>query len=150
MTDERVFGRWITPDKTHKGVIIIDGDKLKNPSKAVRVPENILEDLSSLAIEAFRGEFEDSFGQSYLDDEVKKLKKKYPSEQPQEVWRRDLASVSFAGVTVEDVAGALMTRNPKLMASINLGSISVEARQKVLATISDKIREYWPSTTQTS
>ncbi|KKT33204.1 MAG: hypothetical protein UW20_C0004G0038 [Candidatus Woesebacteria bacterium GW2011_GWB1_44_11] len=91
------------------------------------------------------GEFEDSEGQLYLNREIEKLKKKYPEEQPQEVWRRTLATLMADGVDIESIAGALLSTNERFYISMSLGASSQAQRKDKLKMLEDKISEYWPS-----
>jgi len=143
------FRKTIVPGKT-KGSIVIKTEggedrKIGNPAKEKRIPADILGNLKSLAIEAAVGEFEDSAGQLYLNRELEKLKKKYPEEQPQEVWRRSLATLMAGGVDIESIAGALLSINQRFYVALNLGLLSQAQRSDKLKMIEDKISEYWPS-----
>lgn len=148
------FKRYIIPGKT-KGSIIITTEgredwKMGNPAKEKRIPADLLGNLKSLAIEAAVGEYEDSAGQEYLNQELAKLKKKYPEEQPQEVWRRSLATLMADGVDVESIAGALLSVNERYYVSMNLGSLSQAQRKDKLKMLEDKISEFWPSSPNTA
>lgn len=88
---ERGLTQNVFLDKDRPGVIWINGQEFRNPVKRVSILPQILNDLESLAIEAFPEEIGDSQGQLFLNESVAKQKRKYPNEQPQEVWRRDIA-----------------------------------------------------------
>ena len=148
MSPER-FKKYIVPGKT-KGSIVIKTEggvdrKMSNPAKEKYITPDLLENLKTLAIEAAVGESDDSSGQSYLDRELDKLKKKYPEEQPQEVWRRTLATLMADGVDIESIAGALLSTNERFYIALNLGASSQAQRKDKLKMLEDKISEYWPS-----
>lgn len=148
MDNER-FRRVILPGAT-KGSIVIKTEggkdlKFTNPAKEKRIPADLLGNLQSLAVEAAVGESEDSFGQMYLNEELDKLKKKYPEEQPQEVWRRTMATLVADGVNVTDIAGALLSTNSRFYTALNLGTLSQAQRGEKLKMLEDMISEYWPS-----
>ena len=148
MSPER-FKKFIVPGKT-KGSIVIRSEgeadrKIGNPAKEKRIQADLLENLKSLAIEAAVGEYEDSAGQQYLNLELEKLKKKFPEEQPQEVWRRTLATLMADGVDIESIAGALLSTNERFYIAMHLGASSEAQRVDKLKMLEDKISEYWPS-----
>jgi len=118
---------------------------VKNPAKEVFISPDLLENLKSLAIEAAVGESDDSAGQSYLDSELEKLNKRFPEEQPQEVWRRTLATLMAGGVDVESIAGALLASNERFFTAVNLGNLTQTQRSEKLAMLQDKIVMFWPS-----
>jgi hypothetical protein len=73
----------------HKGSLIIRTEggeerEIGNSTKEKYVSPELLGNLRSLAIASAVGEADDSAGQEYLNRELNTLKKKYPSEQPQE------------------------------------------------------------------
>ena len=143
------FHKFIVPGKT-KGSIVIKTEggedrMMSNPVKEKYIPSDLLENLKTLAIEAAAGETDDTIGQSYLDKEFDKLKKKYPGEQPQEVWRRTLATLMADGVNVEDIAGALLSTNTRFYTALHLGTSSKARNRDKLKMIEDKIMEFWPS-----
>ena len=129
----------------HPGRIEIDGVEIKNPVKSPRIPPVILKDLESLAIQAFPEESEYSQDQSYAVKSIKELKARYPNEQPEEVWRRDIATLVSLGINAESIAVSLFNRNKRLIASLNIGSLPREGRQKAIEIVKDKILELWPS-----
>jgi hypothetical protein len=148
MGQER-FRKTIIPGQT-KGIIVIKTEagedwNIKNTVKDKHISADLLGNLKSLAIEAAIGEADDSAGQEYLNRELNTLKKKYPSEQPQEVWRRTLATLMAGGIGIEDVAGALLDSNSRFYVKISLGEMSQTQRNGYLETVKDKIIEYWPS-----
>lgn len=139
------FGRSVYPDPVHPGKIFIDGQEFENSAKRARIPAEILDDLESLAIEAFPGESDDSQGQSFLIESLDKLEKRYPNEEPKEVWKRDIAGLVARGVDAKSVALSLFNGNSRLIASLNLNSLSLEGKEKAIQNIKKKVMEYWPS-----
>lgn len=148
MAKERHFTKTIFPTKGGGVVVRTEGGEdvtLKNQTKEKRIPPDLLSNLKSLAIVAAVGESDGSEGQSFLDDELDKLKKKYPGEQPQEVWRRTLAVLVGQSIDKETIAGALLSLNNRFYTSMALGTSSVHQRVDKIAMIEDKISEFWPS-----
>jgi hypothetical protein len=149
MSPETHFNKTIFPGKARGSIVIKtegqDDEVIGNSAKERHIPPELLENLKSLAIEAAVGESEDSSGQSYLDQELTKLDKRYPQEQPQEVWRRTLATLMADGVDIESIAGALLTTNERFYASLNLGNLSQAQRKDKLKMLETKISEFWPS-----
>lgn len=122
------------------GEILVDGVKIENLAKRVKIPPKILDDLEFLAIEAFADEADSS-----EDGRIAGMPEKYPNEQPKEVWRREIAGLVRLGVTAEDIASALCRRNEKLMTSLNLGSLPPERMEKVINVLRSRIQSHWPS-----
>lgn len=138
----RIF---INPNPEHSGEIWINGHKVENSAKRARIPAEVLDDLESLAIEAFPGESDYSEGQSFNIQSLEKLSKRYPNEQPKEVWRRDIAGLAARGVDAKSIARSLFNGNARLTTSLNLNSLSPEGREKAIQNIKIKVMEYWPS-----
>lgn len=142
---EKDFGRRIAFDPDRPGVIWINGKKFENPAKRVKIPAAFLNNLESLAIEAFFGESDYSSDQQFLNESLEKLKKKFPNEEPQEVWRRNIARLATWGINAEDIATALVIRNERLNTALNLNSLPKEGYEKALKTVESKILDNWPS-----
>lgn len=143
------FKKVILPGNA-RGSIVIKTEsgedwKMSNSAKEKHIAPDLLENLKTLAIEAAVGESDDSSGQSYLDRELDKLKKKYPQEQPQEVWRRTVATLAARGVNLEDIAGALLATNERFYVALNLGTLSQVQKNDKLRMLENKISDYWPS-----
>ncbi len=142
------FRKIIRPGTT-KGSIVIEmhgeaSETLKNPVKDKYIPSDMLDNLKSLAIRAEAGS-EDSAGQLWLRKELDKLKKKYPAEQPEEVWRRSLATLMAGGVDVESVAAALLATNNNFYTKINLGNMTDTEKNDRLENLRNEIVKFWPS-----
>lgn len=121
----------------HPGEIWLKGQMLENPIKRVKISPQILDDLESLAIMAFANESGDSEGQQFLNESLAKMKLKYSNEEPQEVWKRDIAGLVTQGVEAKNIATQLYDRSLK--------TLPYEAREKVINTIRNKILDFWPS-----
>lgn len=143
MTSE--FGQRIIYNVLHPGEIRINGVKIENPVRRVRILPQVLNDLESLAIEAFPEEIGDSHGQLFLNESVAKQKRKYPNEQPQEVWRRDIAKLARHGVSADDIARALIEVNGRLKVSLHLDSINSDVGIMATEKVKNKVLSYWPS-----
>jgi len=139
------FGSRIYIDPVHPGKIFINGQEFENSAKRAKIPAEVLNDLESLAIVAFPGESDDSQGQSFLIESLDKLKKRYPNEEPQEVWRRDIAGLAARGVDAKSIARSLFNGNARMITSLNLNSLSPEGKEKAIQNIKVKVMEYWPS-----
>lgn len=116
------------------------------PEKGNQGPkaEELVSNLHSLAMFAESG-MGDSFDQSYYNDEIKKLKVKYPNEQPEEVWRRTLATMMAEGITIENVADALLSGNLAFRLSKELGHITREMENEKIDKLRDTISHFWPT-----
>lgn len=144
--DETIeFGSRIFIDPGHPGNLWINGHKLENSAKRARIPAEVLNDLESLAIAAFPGESDYAHDQSFLNESLEKLSKKYPNEEPQEVWRRDIAGLVARGIDAKSIATSLFNGNERLTTSLNLNSLSPEGKEKAIQNIKKKVMEYWPS-----
>ena len=116
----------------------------KNPSKDKLIPADLLGNLRSLAVMA-EADPADSSDQLWLKREFDKLQKKYPNEQPKEVWRRNLATLMAGGVDIESVAGALLATNDNFYIKMNLGDMTDTEKNDRLENLKKEISKYWPS-----
>jgi hypothetical protein len=142
------FRKIIRPGST-KGSLIIEtqgeaSQTLKNPSKEKQIPAELLDNLKSLAVMA-EADPMDSSDQEWLNKELDNLKKKHPAEQPQEVWRRTLATLTAGGVDLESVAAALLATNEKFYVKMNLGEMTDTEKTDRLENLKNEISKYWPS-----
>jgi hypothetical protein len=151
MNDERCqFGRLINPTGAKGEFDIINSgtgktvNRFKNPVKEVRISIDLLENLRSLAIMA-EADPTNSADQEWLGKELDNLKKKFPAEQPQEVWRRTLATLMGQGVDMESVAEKLITTDNQHYIKQNLGAMSKTEREGRIKKLKEEILIYWPS-----
>jgi hypothetical protein len=142
------FRKIIRPGPT-KGSLIIEtqgeaSKTLKNPLKDKFIPADLLDNLRSLAVmtEADPG---DSADQEWLNKELENLKRRHPTEQPREVWRRTLATLMAGGVDVESVAAALLATNEKFYIKMNLGDMEDTEKNDRLENLKNEISKFWPS-----
>jgi hypothetical protein len=142
------FKKIIRPGIINGSIIIEtqgEADKtLKNPVKEKYIPAYMLENLRSLAVRAEAGS-EDTAGQLWLKEELDKLRKKYPEEQPEEVWRRTLATLMRGGMDTESVAAALLVTNANFYTKMSLGEMTDTEKNGRMENLKDEILKYWPS-----
>lgn len=144
------FGKPIVP-LNRRGDRVRIGDKiLGNPVKEGRILPELLDNLRTLAIRAYllQSGDSDSFGQSKLDDEAKKMQKKFPNEQPEEVWRRTIATIIGDGVSAEVIAEKLFDTSAEDVKTVWMGASPHENRGKAIEQIRDELLIYWTSAPQ--
>ncbi len=142
--EQRLFPKMIQQGK-RKGEIQIGGRTFLNPIKdKPPIDEVHLRNLEPLAIIAL-DEDGDSAGQSHLDDVLGEAKTRYLGEQPDEMWRRELAALMNQGRSCSEIAEALMRRNERVVAAVRLKNISEERLGQIEQTIEGKLALYWPS-----
>lgn len=143
---ERQFGK-IELLGRGKLKIIVDGTVSNiTESAAPRINEihpDLLLNLKSLAIRA-QGEFGDSSDENAYNLEIKKLKERFPKEQPEDVWSRTLATLMADGVTIDSISRELLGVSEQYRLSKNIGGITPQVEENELQKIRDTITEYWP------
>jgi hypothetical protein len=143
--EERGFTNNVFLDKNLPRKIWIDGQEFWGSNGSINISQRVLDDLESLAIEAFLRKSDNSQGKLFLDKSLKKLNRRHPNEQPEEVWRKDIAGLVEKGVAAEDIAKAIFLRNKKQRTHSNLRSVLQEGEEKIVNTIRGGVLEYWPS-----
>lgn len=143
------FRKTIVPGRD-KGSIVIktEGGEdrvMSNQAKDIFIAPDLLGNLSGLAIEAMMEGNDDSMGQMHLKKAHDKLKRKFPSEQPHEVYRRTLATLAGDGADIESIAGAMLAKNGEFRTEMNLGDLTNSRKSELLKTLMDQISIYWPS-----
>jgi hypothetical protein len=130
---------------TSKGVnSIVEGRvDIKDGGKKKKINPILLSNLRSLAIRA-QGPFGDSSDENAYNQEIIKLKEKFPKEQPEEVWGKTLATMMRDGADIKGIAEALLEVSMQYRLSQRIGDISFELRQSELKKLHETIAEYWP------
>lgn len=147
MAERQQFSKMIIPG-SHRGTVIIKEagheDQIINGGKEQKLmPSELLSNLRSLAMQS-EGTFEDSTDQEYFNQEIERIKLKYPGEQPEEVWRRSLATCMKEGLSISDVARTLLSTNLQFNIGKSIGSLSEDEKADKLQRLEDQIRSYWP------
>ncbi len=147
MTERPKFNKQvILGSKPGTVVIREEGEKdiiIKDPKRKPKIPSELLGNLKSLAI-ITEGISWGVTEHDFYNQEIEKLRIKYPNEQPEEVWSRTLATLINKGVQVGDIAGALLDTNLQYNIDKKIGGISDQVRAEKLQILTDKIIEYWP------
>lgn len=146
MTERPEFKRKVLLGKRGMVVVKETGQEdvvLVNSKKERTMRSDILENLKSLAF-YIEGGFGDSQDQEYFNQAIKALRLKFPGEEPDEIWRRSLATCMKDGISIENVAKTLLRTNIQFKIGRGLGTISGEEMEDRLHKLEEGIESYWP------
>ena len=147
MPERAEFSKRIVPGKIPGTVVIKEAgqeDRVIKGGKEERpISAELVSNLRSLAMLS-EGPFQDSTDQEYFNQEIERLKLKFPGEQPDEVWRRTLATCMKDGFGIREVAQTLLNTNLQFNIGRSLGSVGEDERGDKLQKLEDRIRDYWP------
>jgi hypothetical protein len=141
------FSKMIKPDKHEKGKFEVGGQTFRNPVKETRIPNYLLDNLRPLATRAFIAESGDSdtSGQSRLDQQMAQMSKKFREEQPEEVWKRTIATImKQKGVTAEKIATDLFETDEDAFRNLWMGQSPHKILPRIVGAIEIELHKNWP------
>jgi hypothetical protein len=150
-TENPVFGKRIVQDGRRGDLNVVNqttGEveaKIKRLVKWHPIPSDLLDNLAAVVTKAFPDEFEGTEGQSRENILLESVRQKYPQEQPDEVADRTMVALSVSGFDVHKIANELLTRNPNVQRSLNLGSLTKPEFDKKAKDLRVAIQTFWPS-----
>ena len=147
-TENPCFRKILKPGPT-KDVLKIETEGevsgiIKDLSREKTIPADLLDNLKSLAVMA-EADPASSSDQEWLNKSLNKLRKKFPTEQPKEVWRRTLATLMAEWVDTESIATTLLSTNDEFRVRKGLGDMSETEKGDRIKNLKDAILEFWSS-----
>jgi len=117
--------------------------KTLDRGKDRKINPDLLSNLRSLTTYA-QGPSGDTSDQNYDNEEIEKLKEKFPDEQAAEVWRRTLATLMADGNSIQSIATALLEGSYQYKLSTRLEGVPPATEGDELNKLRRAVKEFWP------